>query len=108
MRSKNLVAASRDLFLSFGDSFVKPEDYIVIFSSTNKININNHLLLSRNRALELGERGLFAHLLTCSLGSLPHSKVTLLSFGLLLPFSAWFRLVRSQPRVDNNQNNTKP
>jgi len=81
MRSKNLVAASRDLFLSFGDSFVKPEDYIVIFSSTNKININNHLLLSRNRALELGERGLFAHLLTCSLGWLSLSISSLIRSG---------------------------
>jgi hypothetical protein len=48
MRSTDLVAVSRDLFVSFIDFFVNSRDQIIIFDPTNGININNRLLLPIN------------------------------------------------------------
>jgi hypothetical protein len=45
VRSRHLVAVSRDLFISFRDFFINPKDLLVIFDPTNVININNRLLL---------------------------------------------------------------
>jgi hypothetical protein len=56
MRSRDFVAAFRDLLVSFKDSFVNLSDPLVIFDPTNRININNYLLLPINRAQWLGER----------------------------------------------------
>jgi hypothetical protein len=54
MRSKDFVAAFRDLFVSSSDLFVNCRDFLVIFEVTNGKNINNHLLLLHiNRALGL-------------------------------------------------------
>ena len=44
MRSRDLVAASMDLFVNF-------KDLLVIFDTTDGTNINNHLLLPINSAL---------------------------------------------------------
>jgi hypothetical protein len=43
MRSGDLVAAFRDMFVSSRDSFINPRDLLVIFAPTNGININNWL-----------------------------------------------------------------
>jgi hypothetical protein len=51
VRRRHLVAAFRDLFISFRDLFTF-RDLLVIFDLTNGININNLLLLSKNRVLE--------------------------------------------------------
>ena len=48
MRSRDLVAAFRDLFVSPRDSSVNLRDLFVIFDPTNRTNINNHLLLPIN------------------------------------------------------------
>jgi hypothetical protein len=68
MRSRNLVAVFRDL--TSRDSFVNSKDLLVIFASTNRININNRLLL------RIWRRGLW---LIYSLGLL----------SLLLYHSGW-------------------
>jgi hypothetical protein len=52
IRFRDLVAASRDLFMSSRDFFINLRDLLVIFDLTNGININNLLLLSKNRVLE--------------------------------------------------------
>jgi hypothetical protein len=52
VRSKDLVAASRDLFISSKDSFINTEDLLIIFDTTNRININNCILLLINRSGE--------------------------------------------------------
>jgi hypothetical protein len=54
VRSRHLVAASSDMFISSRDFFVNSKDLLVIFDPTNGININNRLLLPINRALGLG------------------------------------------------------
>jgi len=88
MRSRDLVAASRDLFVNL-------KDPLVIFDPTNGISINNHLLLPINSPYgeEVGgllASCLFAHL-ACSLLTLSH----LLS-------------VRGQnPKTNSPQNNPK-
>ena len=45
MRSRDLVAAFRNLLVSFRDSFVNPGDLFILFNPTNEININNRLSL---------------------------------------------------------------
>jgi hypothetical protein len=45
VRSRDLVAAFKDRFVSDRDFFVNPEDLLIIFDPTNGININNRLLL---------------------------------------------------------------
>jgi len=47
-RSRDLVAVSKDLFVNFKDSFVNLRDLLVIFYLTNRININDHLLILIN------------------------------------------------------------
>jgi hypothetical protein len=74
VRSKNLVGASRDLIVSFRDSFENCRDLLIILDPTNGININCHLFPINK-----------AHLFTCSSGllffSLYHSKVIKLSLS---------------------------
>ena len=41
MRSRDLIAGSRDLFVNF-------KDHLIIFDPTNGTNINSHLLLPMN------------------------------------------------------------
>jgi len=59
MRSRDLVAASRDLFVNL-------KDPLVIFDPTNGISINNHLLLPINSPYgeEVGDSWPLAYLLT--------------------------------------------
>jgi hypothetical protein len=54
VRSRHLVAAFRDLFISSTNFFVNIRDLLIIFYPSNGININNRLLLPINRALGLG------------------------------------------------------
>ena len=58
VRSKDLVAASRNLFVSFRDSSVNLRDLLVIFDYTNGISINNHLLLPISTPWSEGGGGL--------------------------------------------------
>ena len=68
MRSRDLVAASRDLFVNL-------KDPLVIFDPTNGISINSHLLLINSPPWGGGggllASYLFAHL-ACSLLTLSH------------------------------------
>ena len=67
MSSRDLFAASRELFVNIKDLFV-------IFDPTNGISINNHLLLPINspHGEEVGD--FFGLLPICSLGLLPLSS----------------------------------
>lgn len=56
MRSRDLVAAFRDLFVSSKNFFVNLEDLVIIFIPTNEININRRLLFPINRSLGFGGR----------------------------------------------------
>ena len=60
MRSRDLIAGSRDLFVNF-------KDHLIIFDPTNGTSINSHLLLPINSALESGGEDFwpFAHLPIC-------------------------------------------
>ncbi|RCV22920.1 hypothetical protein SETIT_4G258400v2 [Setaria italica] len=65
MESKGLFVKLRDLVVTSKGLFVRSRYLFVIFNSTNGININSHLLLPINRALELGGENfwLFVHLI---------------------------------------------
>ena len=58
MRSRDLVAAFRDLFVNF-------KDILVIFDSTNEININNYLLLPINSTSCAWRWRILDHLFSC-------------------------------------------
>jgi hypothetical protein len=86
VRFRDLVVASKNLFVSFRSSFVNFQDLLIIFKPTNRININNRPLLPINKAPEVvGED--FYPFATCSLGLLSpllyHFKVILLSLSSL-------------------------
>jgi len=63
MRSRDLIAGSRDLFVNF-------KDHLIIFDPTNGTSINSHLLLPINspHGEEVGDFFGFLHI--CSLGLL--------------------------------------
>jgi hypothetical protein len=44
VRSRLLVAVSRELFTSSRDFFINSRDLLIIFDLTNGININNRLI----------------------------------------------------------------
>jgi hypothetical protein len=89
VRSRDLVGASRDLFVRFRDSFKNHMDLLVILDPTNGININCH---SSSRALALGGGDFWPFIYSCSF-LLYHSKVfklilnsfSLNPFGLARP-----------------------
>ena len=58
--------SSRDLFAASRDLFVNIKDFLVIFDPTNGISINNHLLLPINspHEEEVGDLWPFVYLLT--------------------------------------------
>jgi hypothetical protein len=66
MRCRDSAAASGNLFVSSSYFFINPRDQPIILDPTNRININNRLILLINKTLRFGGGNFyqFTHLLT--------------------------------------------